>query len=84
MLTHDLLVSESEPGVRAHKDIPPTVVGHGQLLMKAEGFLLALAPRTGKIRRLSHDMMCMGGLVDPCSPHQGFRSVGSISKPLFF
>ena len=53
MLAHRLQSPKAKTGVRAHEDAPPTVVGHGQLLMKVEGFLLALASRTGKIRCLS-------------------------------
>ena len=37
VLTHSLPASEPEPGVCAHKDALPSVVGHGQLLMKVEG-----------------------------------------------
>ena len=37
VLAHSLPASEPEPGVCAHKDALPSVVGHGQLLMKVEG-----------------------------------------------
>src|SRR5574338_691520 len=37
VLAHSLPASEPEPGVCAHEDALPSVVGHGQLLMKVEG-----------------------------------------------
>ena len=40
VLAYGLTASESEPGVCAHKDASPTVVGHGQLLKKVEGICL--------------------------------------------
>lgn len=39
VLAHSLPASEPEPGVCAHEDALPSVVGHGQLLMKVEGVL---------------------------------------------
>ena len=39
VLAHSLPASEPEPGVCAHEDALPSVVGHGQLLMKVEGGL---------------------------------------------
>ena len=43
-VAYRLTASESEPDVCAHKDAPPTGVGHSQLLMKIEGDLAC--PRT--------------------------------------
>jgi len=37
VLAHSLPASEPEPGVCAHEDALPSVVGHSQLLMKVEG-----------------------------------------------
>jgi hypothetical protein len=37
VLAHSLPASETEPGVCAHENASPSVVGHGQLLMKVEG-----------------------------------------------
>lgn len=37
VLAYSFPASESEPGVCAHKNALPSVVGHGQLLMKVEG-----------------------------------------------
>lgn len=43
----------------------------------------ALALRTGKIRRLPQDVLGMGGLVDPYSPHR--RPLCALTpKGLFF
>lgn len=66
MLTNVFPAAKPETDVRPHKNALPTGVGHANSFAKNGGvFTYARALRTGNIRRLLQDVLCMGGLVTP-------------------